>query len=94
MSVSFSPNGQILAIASQDSSIRLWSVDHSTLKTLQDIAVGWGSCLQPDGQILASGEYHTIRLWEIGQAFAAKPCKGIQLGHLTQLSPNGQSAQW
>jgi len=29
MSVSFSPNGQILAIASQDSSIRLWSVDQA-----------------------------------------------------------------
>jgi len=32
-----------------------------------------------------------IRLWEIRQAFAAKPCKGIRLGHLTQLSPNGQT---
>jgi len=65
-SVSFSPNGQILASASEDSSIRLWSVAHgTTLKTLSGhTSWVWAVAFSPDGQTLASGsEDCTIRLW-------------------------------
>jgi len=82
MSVSFSPNGQILAIARTPRSDCGVLIRHPTLKTLPGHS-RWVRAVvfSPDGQILASGsEDHTIRLWEIGQAFAAKPCKGIRVG--------------
>jgi WD40 repeat protein len=66
-SVSFSPNGQLLASASSDRTIKLWDPTTGELcQTLEDHS-GWvqSVCFSPDGQLLASAsEDTTIKLWD------------------------------
>jgi WD40 repeat protein len=64
-SVTFSPTQKLLASASYDKSIKLWSLDAPTLPVLrghQDrvLSVAWS----PDGKMLASGSRdRTVKLW-------------------------------
>lgn len=65
-SVSFSPDNQLLASASYDKSVKLWSLNPPTLPVLQGhedrvLSVTWS----PDGQILASSSRdNTVKLWK------------------------------
>ena len=66
-SVSFSPDGQTIATASSDCTIKLWSLDGKELQTFQGhsdkvYSVAWS----PDGQTIASASHDcTIKLWHI-----------------------------
>ncbi|MBW4623147.1 MAG: caspase family protein [Cyanosarcina radialis HA8281-LM2] len=64
-SVSFSPDGQTLASASSDSTIKLWRPDGTLLKTLQGHTKDVHSVsFSPDGQLIASASSDsTIKLW-------------------------------
>jgi hypothetical protein len=67
-SVSFSPDGKILASGSWDNTIKLYSMpDGLLLKTLEGHTHDVESvCFSPDGKILASGSSDkTIKLWSI-----------------------------
>ena len=63
--VSFSPDGQLLASASDDNTVKLWSREGTLLTTL------WGHSnwvldvsFSPDSQMLASASYdNTVKLW-------------------------------
>ncbi|NEQ40858.1 MAG: response regulator [Okeania sp. SIO3I5] len=65
--ISFSPDGEILASASEDCTIKLWNLNGEELaifkghsKTITSIS------FSPDGQILASGSNdNTIKLWSL-----------------------------
>jgi WD40 repeat protein len=67
--VAFSPNGQILASASRDNTVKLWDL---TKGMLRGTLTGHSSSVEAvafslDGQLLASASSdHTIRLWDIG----------------------------
>ncbi len=66
--VSFHPDGKLIATASDDKTIKLWSLDGKLLKTLRghDNKV-LGASFSPDGKYLASAsEDTTIKIWTSG----------------------------
>lgn len=61
-----SPDGQLLASASDDHNVRLWKADGSPIATLKGHTLQVRSvAFSPDGEILASAGYDgTLRLWQ------------------------------
>ena len=67
-SISFSPNGRMLASGSYDRSIKLWSLDGRELVTFSAVHSGGVNSVSfsSDGQMLASGSYdRTVKLWSL-----------------------------
>ena len=63
-SVSFSPDGSMLASNSSDGTIKLWDV--TTRQIIDTLRPTAGSVsFSPDGNILASGSHQGIRLWDV-----------------------------
>jgi len=78
-SVSFSPDGSLLASGSYDSTIKLWRVaDGSLVRTLKG-HTDWVNSVSfsPDGRLLASGsEDNTIKLWRVSDGSLVRTLKG------------------
>ncbi len=67
MAVTFSPDGQTIATASWDSTIKLWTPKGQELKTLKGHSGElWNVVFSPDGKTLASASSdQTVKLWNI-----------------------------
>jgi WD40 repeat protein len=66
-SVSFSPDGQMLASASHDQTIKLWHVDsRKGFRTLTGHLWVYDVAFNHDGKLLASANGdHTVKLWDV-----------------------------
>ena len=93
-SISWSPNGQIIASGSWDHTIKLWDA-----KTGQELHLLTGHsdkvasvAFSPDGQIIASGSWdHTIKLWDRNTGQKKYTLTGHEARVYTvAFSPNGQ----
>ncbi|NET57682.1 MAG: hypothetical protein F6K47_16435 [Symploca sp. SIO2E6] len=91
--VAFSPQGKMLASASENNTIKLWNQKGELLRTLEGHQ-GWvyGVAISPDGKTIASvGEDKTLRLWNLD----GKELKRIT-GHTDEvwgvaISPDGKT---
>lgn len=94
-SVDFSPDGQTLVTASEDNTVRLWSIDGRELQRLSGQNQSFRSVkFSPDGkQIAAISADNTVKLWTVGgkelKTFSGQGDEDNFMADLC-FSPNGQ----
>ncbi len=88
----FSPDGQMIASASWDNTIKLWNLKGQELKTLSGHSDRINSIsFSPDGQELASGsEDGTIKLWSLSDGQERQTLPWQSKIYSVSFSPDGQ----
>ena len=67
-SLTFSPDGHILATGNSGNTVRIWEVISGLMRAALTGHTGpvWWMAFSPDARILATGSYdHTVRLWNV-----------------------------
>ncbi|QLE59368.1 caspase family protein [Nostoc sp. TCL26-01] len=91
-SVSFSPDGEIIASGSADNTIKLWQRNGKFITTLTGHSDAVNSVsFSPDGEIIASGSAdNTIKLWQRNGKFITTLNGHSQGVNSVNFSPNGK----
>ena len=64
--ISFSPDSQLIASASNDKTVKIWNTEGDVLRTINHDFPVWTVSFSPDGQKIASvSDDQIIRLWDI-----------------------------
>lgn len=89
--ICFHPDGQSVATAGQDGSVRIWSLEGKELSAIPQ--AGHTSCLSfsPDGKLLATGNGRTVTLWNVERREAVHTLPG-HYGDLCDLSFSGDGS--
>jgi WD40 repeat protein/transcriptional regulator with XRE-family HTH domain len=92
--ISFSPDGQTLAINRHDESIALWNIQTGQLERWSAHSASiWTVLFSPTGQILASSSYDcTVRLWDVQMHHCLHMLRGHESG--IRAIAFDKSSQW
>ncbi|WP_373529534.1 hypothetical protein [Nostoc sp.] len=91
-SVSISPNGQFIASASKDNTVKLWRTDGKLLKTLTGHKDNVNSIsFSPDSQLIASAsDDKTVKVWQLDGKMLMSFDKHENSVNSVNFSPNGK----